>query len=110
MSHKAAVDLPAKSVNTVLREKEGKLLLDFSYLPIAAEHIESGHPAPYLLLNKSNLTACHIVNMELFAPSEDLTFDLITVAASFILDSGLVTPGDHLLLDVQFHEIPPYII
>ena len=51
VSPEAALNLPAKAVNAVLREKEGKLLLDLGYLPIAAKHRESGHPPPDLLLN-----------------------------------------------------------
>ena len=48
--------------------------------------------------------------MELFAPSEDLAFNIIAVPAGFVLDGKLVTPGEHFLLYVQFQYDPPIII
>jgi hypothetical protein len=48
--------------------------------------------------------------MELLAPSEDLTLDIITVAFGFVLNGELITPGEYLLLYIQFHCAPPIII
>ena len=52
MGHEAAVDLPTQAFDIVFGEQEGKLLLDLGHLPVAAEHIVPGHPAPYFLLEQ----------------------------------------------------------
>jgi hypothetical protein len=64
----------------------------------------AGHEGEQLLLDKGDLPAVAVIDMELLAPGEDLTLHKVFFVALLIQDGKLVAKGENMLLDVQLHR------
>ena len=100
MRPEITLDCPVETLDLIFFVEKCKPLDDFRAFHAVDVHEEPRHHAEHLLLDKRGLVSGQVGDIQLLAPREKLTLDMVFVGAGFIKNGKPIHPGEYLLFDI----------